>query len=355
MKISKAFVTGGTGFIGARLVKQLIESGTDVTCLVRKHRSQDKQAKTESLKKLGCQIVYGDLQDTTLSLPSVTKCDVLFHVAAAKNMANPKDLLRLNPSSTRNLLEAVLRSSAAPRIIGVSSLAACGPSVGGSPTLETDPASPVSFYGRSKLLCEQTLIAYADRLPISIVRPPIVIGQGDANALRMFKLIQKFNCHVIPGSTDRQYSIIHVDDLVEAMIHVASQGQTIADASAAAGIYFVSAEQLSYAELGQKIGLALERSHIRNLYIPRPIFWSIGAINSVLARATNRPRFLNLDKYREASAGEWTCSAAKLFEETNFRASVSLQTRLEQTVKWYQQHNWLSSDAPTTFHAEPTS
>ena len=186
-----------------------------------------------------------------------------------------------------------------------------------------------------------------------------MIGQGDANALRMFKLIQKFNCHVIPGLTDRQYSIIHVDDLANALIDVACQGKPIPTGQAvnpdATGIYFVSAEQLTYAELGQKIGLALERSRIRNLYIPRPIFWSIGATNSLLAWATNRPRFLNLDKYREASAGEWTCSAAKLFEETNFRASASLQTRLEQTVKWYQQHDWLSSDAPNAFHAEPTA
>ncbi|MDB2687001.1 NAD-dependent epimerase/dehydratase family protein [Mariniblastus sp.] len=349
MKIKKAFVTGGTGFIGTRLVKQLIDNGTEVVCLVR------KQSKTETLVQLGCQLIYGDLQDRTLSLSGVQHCDVLFHVAATKNAANPKDLLQTNPTATENLLEAVLRSSATPRIIGVSSLAACGPSVNGRPTIETDSPSPVSYYGRSKLLCEQTLIAYADRLPISIVRPPIVIGQGDANALRMFKLIQKFNCHLIPGSTDRQYSIIHVDDLVEAMIGVACQGQTIADAPAAAGIYFVSAEQLIYAELGQKIGLALDRSRIRNLYVPRPIFWSIGATNSLLAWATNRPRFLNLDKYREASAGEWTCSAAKLFEETDVKAPVPLQTRLEQTVQWYQQHGWLSSNAPNAFHTEPTA
>ena len=272
MKIRKAFVTGGTGFIGTRLVKQLINNGTEVICLVRKHSSQSKQSKTDALKKLGCQLVDGDLQDTALALPGIEQCDVLFHVAAAKNSANPRDLLHLNPNNTKNLVDAVLRASATPKIIGVSSLAACGPSNQNRPTLETDSPSPVSFYGRSKLLCEQALISYADRLPVSIVRPPIVLGQGDANALRMFKLIQKFNCHLIPGLTDRQYSIIHVDDLVEAMIHVACQGQPVTDVVAATGIYFASTEQITYAELGRKIGLALGRSRIRSLYILAPFF-----------------------------------------------------------------------------------
>ena len=349
MKISHAFVTGATGFIGTRLTKKLIESGTKVTCLVR------QQSNIQTLKNLGCEFVYGDLRNETLTLPGLERCDTLFHVAAMKNAANPKDMLAINPCATRNLFEAVLQSSATPRVVHVSSLAACGPSTKHRPTVETDRAAPVSYYGRSKLESEQIATTYADRLPISIVRPPIVMGQGDSNGLKMFKLIEQFNYHLIPGLKDRQYSAIHVDDLVNALICVAKQGKPISSAGesdpSATGIYFASTEQLSYADLGRNIGLAMGRSRTRCLYIARPILWSIGAVNSLLAWATKRPYLLNLDKYQEVVAGDWTCSSEKLFTETDFDSSVPFVDRLKQTIQWYQENGWLDRHIQPHAHA----
>ena len=349
LKISHAFVTGATGFIGTRLTKKLIESGTKVTCLVR------QQSNIQTLKNLGCEFVYGDLRNETLTLPGLERCDTLFHVAAMKNAANPKDMLAINPCATRNLFEAVLQSSATPRVVHVSSLAACGPSTKHRPTVETDRAAPVSYYGRSKLESEQIATTYADRLPISIVRPPIVMGQGDSNGLKMFKLIEQFNYHLIPGLKDRQYSAIHVDDLVNALICVAKQGKPISSAGesdpSATGIYFASTEQLSYADLGRNIGLAMGRSRTRCLYIARPILWSIGAVNSLLAWATKRPYLLNLDKYQEVVAGDWTCSSEKLFTETDFDSSVPFVNRLKQTIQWYQENGWLDRHIQPHAHA----
>ena len=349
LKISHAFVTGATGFIGTRLTKKLIESGTKVTCLVR------QQSNIQTLKNLGCEFVYGDLRNETLTLPGLERCDTLFHVAAMKNAANPKDMLAINLCATRNLFEAVLQSSATPRVVHVSSLAACGPSTKHRPTVETDRAAPVSYYGRSKLESEQIATTYADRLPISIVRPPIVMGQGDSNGLKMFKLIEQFNYHLIPGLKDRQYSAIHVDDLVNALICVAKQGKPISSAGesdpSATGIYFASTEQLSYADLGRNIGLAMGRSRTRCLYIARPILWSIGAVNSLLAWATKRPYLLNLDKYQEVVAGDWTCSSEKLFTETDFDSSVPFVDRLKQTIQWYQENGWLDRHIQPHAHA----
>ena len=349
LKISHAFVTGATGFIGTRLTKKLIESGTKVTCLVR------QQSNIQTLKNLGCEFVYGDLRNETLTLPGLERCDTLFHVAAMKNAANPKDMLAINPCATRNLFEAVLQSSATPRVVHVSSLAACGPSTKHRPTVETDRAAPVSYYGRSKLESEQIATTYADRLPISIVRPPIVMGQGDSNGLKMFKLIEQFNYHLIPGLKDRQYSAIHVDDLVNALICVAKQGKPISSAGesdpSATGIYFASTEQLSYADFGRNIGLAMGRSRTRCLYIARPILWSIGAVNSLLAWATKRPYLLNLDKYQEVVAGDWTCSSEKLFTETDFDSSVPFVDRLKQTIQWYQENGWLDRHIQPHAHA----
>ena len=347
LKISNAFITGATGFIGGRLAEKLVNNGTQVTCLVR------RQSKVEKLKKLGCRLVYGDLSDEALTLPGIKKCDTLFHAAAMKNAAIPKALIETNQTSARNLFEAILRLSAAPRVVHVSSLAACGPSIAGRPTIETDVPAPVSCYGKSKLESEKMAINYADRMPISIVRPPIVLGQGDLSGLEIFKPIYKFNLHLIPGFKNRQYSIIHVDDLVNALISVAQQAKPIPTTQAknATGIYFATSEQLSYADLGRKIGSVIERSRTRCLHVARPIIWGIGAVNSLWARATNQPRILNLDKYREVVAGDWTCSADKLFAETNFDLPVLFEDRLKQTLHWYQDHGWLDCHIQPPAHA----
>jgi len=349
LKITNAFVTGATGFIGTRLTEKLITTGTKVTCLVR------RQSNIQPLKNLGCKFVYGDLRDDSLTLPGLEQCDVLFNVAAMKNAANPRDMVTINPRATQNLLEAVLQSSHTPRVVHVSSLAACGPSKKRRPTVETDRSVPVSYYGRSKLESERIASTYATRLPISIVRPPIVLGQGDNNGLKMFKLIEQFNYHLIPGLRNRQYSLIHVDDLASALISVAKHGKSVSQSSgndsAATGIYFASTEQLSYADLGRKIGLAMGRSRTRCLYVARPIFWSVGAFNSMLAWATKQPRLLNLDKYREAVAGDWACSSKKLFAETDFSSPVSFADRLKQTILWYQENGWLDRHIQPHAHA----
>ena len=349
MRISNAFITGATGFIGGRLAERLVNNGTQVTCLVR------KQSKIEPLKKLGCRLVYGDLTDESLKLSGVEKCDTLFHVAAMKNAAVPKVIVKTNRNSTRNLFEAILRSSGMPRVVQVSSLAACGPSPADQPKVEADTPAPVSFYGKSKLEAEKTAITYADRIPVSIIRPPIVFGQGDSAGLEIFKPIYKFNLHLIPGFKNRQYSMIHVDDLVNALICVATQAEPIAttegDNSNGTGIYFTASEQFCCADLGQTIGEVLERSRTRCLYVPRPIVWGIAAFNSLLGRAINQPRFFNLDKYREVFAGNWTCSSDKLFAETNFDLPVPFEDRLKQTIHWYQENGWLDYHIQPPAHA----
>ena len=349
MKITNAFITGATGFIGGRLARKLINNGTKVTCLVR------KQSKIEPLKKLGCRLMYGDLEDETLTLSGVENCDTLFHAAALKNASNPKDIVKTNRNCTKNLFEAILRSSGTPRVVQISSLAACGPAAADRPMVETAAPAPVSFYGKSKLESEKTAISYADRIPVSIVRPPIVLGQGDSAGLEIFKPIYKLNVHLIPGFKNRQYSLIHVDDLVNALISVATQTQPITtnktDNPTATGIYFVAAEQLSYADLGHRIAEALGHSRTRCLYVARPIIWSIGAFNSLWARATGQARFLNLDKYKEVVAGHWTCSAEKIFAETNFNLPVPFEDRLKQTIQWYQENGWLDCHVQPPAHA----
>ena len=93
------------------------------------------------------------------------------------------------------------------------------------------------------------------------------------------------------------------------------------------------------------------QSHTRCLYIARPIIWSIGAVNSMLAWVTKRPYLLNLDKYQEVVVGDWTCCSEKLLAETDFDSPVPFADRLEQTIQWYQENGWLDRHIQPHAHA----
>jgi nucleoside-diphosphate-sugar epimerase len=207
---------------------------------------------------------------------------------------------------------------------------------------ESDPRNPVSFYGRSKADCELAAVEFSDRFPVSIVRPPIVLGGGDRHGLQMFDLIDRWGWHVVPGFADRLFSLIHVDDLANVLINVGDRGRRLSRESASQGIYFGSGDEtLTYADLGRLIGKALGRTQTRIIRIARPLMWAFAAINEIKGRLISQAQFLNMDKYREAFAGSWACSNEKLKEEIGGAPFPPLLLRLRQTVDWYRQRGWL--------------
>ncbi len=85
-----------------------------------------------------------------------------------------------------------------PTLVYVSSLAAIGPAPTTQALRESDPVAPVSEYGRSKLAGEDFLKQYAQQIPISIIRPPMVLGPGDRVSLDLFKTIARYHLHAMP-------------------------------------------------------------------------------------------------------------------------------------------------------------
>jgi nucleoside-diphosphate-sugar epimerase len=338
----KVLVTGATGFIGTRLVQQLVRRGDHVTCLVRRTSNASR------LKKLHCQLVYGDTVESPESIvKAVANVETVYHLAASTHVVHSHDLVRINATGTRNVLSACESRTSPPEIVIVSSLAAVGPSFGSQLHSEVDERNPVSFYGRSKAACELDAIHRAERLPISIVRPPIVLGGGDRNGLQLFRVIDQWGWHVIPGFLDRLYSVIHVDDLGHALMAVADQGKRLSNRSLsdAQGIYFASHhETFTYAGLGKLVGKALGRNRTRILRIAKPCMWVFAAINEVRGRINGSPEYVNLDKFHEAYAGSWACSSKKLHHETSFELPTTMFIRLQETADWYRNQGWLRDD-----------
>ncbi len=338
--MSQALVTGATGFVGSNLVEQLRSRGWDVNCLVRDSN------RAQHLGDLGAKLSPGELGDRKSLDQAMKDCDVVYHVAARVHALNESQFQRDNVTGTRNVVEACAACDNIPTLVYVSSLAAGGPSQPGQPKSEADEEHPVSSYGESKLAAERVLQTFAGKVPVSIVRPPIVFGQRDTSSLAIFKGVKNLHLHLVPGWRSFPVSVVHVTDLCDALIRVGEKGERLSprpdDCSVdASGKYHVAAERtLHYGELGHLAGKSLECAAIA-LHVPRFMMWIAGGWVELVGQVKGQPGILNLDKVREAVASGWECCDEKIRNELGYRPAATLEERFDETAQWYRQAGWL--------------
>jgi len=335
----QVLVTGASGFIGTHLVRALVDAGYEVTCLVR------PTSELSAIANFGVTFVEGDItRKDTLVDPS-RKVSTVFHLAGSTSSFSAETHTRVNEGGTRNIVEACAESDRPSKLILVSSSAAVGPSPPGRPMIETDSPAPLSIYGRSKLAGETVARRWAGRVPITIVRPAIVFGEYDKDVFRMFDLVAH-GWHLVPGMKTRYFSLIHASDLAQSLILAASKGENLPAPedefkSPGQGIYFIADDWApSYAELGLMIADSLGRK-AKVVNIPGPFVWGIAIVNEILARIRREPSIMNMDKAREGLSGSWVYSSEKANRQLGFKPDATVQERIHQTGKWYQEQGWL--------------
>ncbi len=352
----KALVTGGTGFLGRNFVQFLLENGWEVVCLVR------STSNYEHLKEPGVRIVFGDFFTETALAEAVAGVDYVFHLAAATAAISFDDMLKINCAATENLLKACVEQEKKPVFIYVSSLAAVGPSTPERPHTEADECAPVSWYGRSKLFSETVLRTYADRIPITIVRPPILFGPFDKEVRRWLTAIQRSGIFFIPFLRRFRFSMAHAEDVSSLLLLAAEKGERlpalpleeaekicrilktdsdrrlsvgIPPLKEGKGIYFVSQpETFTYVGLGKLFGKALGRKFTMIIPVSPPLMFIACFFMGCVSKFTGKPYVFSKDKLREINAGSWSCSADKAREQLGFQNLRSLTEQCERTVEW---------------------
>lgn len=336
----RCLVTGATGFIGLHLVRRLAVVGHEVVGLVR------KSSRRIDLEAISVPVAVADLESGEGVAEAVARCDVVFHLAGAVRGLTRDDFFRPNADGVRRVVEAASRCPTPPVVVVVSSLAAAGPARDDHAHEPGDVARPISYYGESKLAGEFAAREFADRVPITVVRPPIVFGEGDRASFEWFRSLAKFHLHAVPGRRTARFSIIAVDDLVDGLLAAAERGRRLLAGDDAAtrgsGLYYLAADTMpTYREIGALVATSLGIRHYVTLPVPSLALSLVGFAGECAARITKRPPLLGRDKVREALAGSWICSPATACAELGFKPSKTLAEQFAMAAAWYRGQGWL--------------
>jgi nucleoside-diphosphate-sugar epimerase len=255
-KTMNILVTGGTGFIGGRLVRCLRRrfASHSLYCLVGPDRSAVELEARSRLQEIGVDIVEGDLNQPLVSARSLPPLDLVFHLAGNIDTNASEHELRVNDVGTDNLLSWLAPSLQGARVIYASSIAVLDrdrPAEG--PLTETSPCVPRTAYGRTKLLGEKIIQRRAAALgyKYTILRLATVYGAG-AKADGLFdRLFTLTRTHSTLGRLNwpGRTSIIHVDDVAAIMSGLAQRpeaaGETYCIANPDAPTVGALAEQIA--------------------------------------------------------------------------------------------------------------
>jgi nucleoside-diphosphate-sugar epimerase len=228
--VATVFVTGGSGFIGQRLVRRLVDEGNVVFALARSKRSG------ELLEQLGAQPMPGDVTDLDSLTEAAARAELAFHLAAhVDEWGRRWQFEQANVRGTANVIEAC-RAAGVRRLVHASTEAVL---LAGEPLVNVDETAPLrpdskSLYCSTKAKAEQLVRdANGGGLETVAVRPRFVWGAGDTTVLP--GLVQAVNAKKFAWIDGGRHltSTTHVDNAVEGLMLGAERG-------APGGVYFVT-------------------------------------------------------------------------------------------------------------------
>ncbi len=295
-------ITGGTGFVGSRLIALALEAGHKVRALTRREQAERERVTW----------VEGDLSNTEALARLCEGADAVIHVAGVVNAPDRAGFALGNVEGTANMLAAA-KGAGVGRFVHVSSLAAREPDL--------------SAYGWSK--AEGDRLVEASGLDWAIVRPPAIYGPGDMEMLELFRLAKKGLALLPPGG---RVSLIEVGDLGRLLLALANSditGTFDADDGAEAG--------WSHKGFAQAIGVAVGK-RVAAFALPRPLLMA-GAHLDRLVRGKGAK--LTPDRVAYFCHQDWVIDASKRPPANLWKPQVETDAGLTATAAWYRQQGLL--------------
>ena len=327
----QVLVTGGTGFVGSKLVAALLERGDTVRVL---HRPSSSLRGLDGLPVEHC---LGDILDEATVSHAVAGCELVFHTAglAAYWRSSRSQVYRTNVGGTRVVMQACVRARV-PRVVHTSSVAAIGIRGDGHPADELtafDALSATFAYADSKHRSEiEVQRSVAQGLDAVIVNPGVVIGAGDQNLISGSVIVEFDRGHVRaipPGGM----CIADVDAVVQGHVAAAERGRP-------GERYILGGENLSHREIVAILGEVLGRRP-PTLTLPGWILGPAACVVDAFNWLNPRPPIVSGDQIRLGAIG-FFFDSSKAIRELDY-GLMSCRGAIEKAYRWYANHGYLQA------------
>ena len=325
-----ALVTGGTGFVGANLVRELLAEGATVRVLAR--HGGDRRA----LAGLAVEICEGDLLDREAVGCAVKGVDTLFHAAADYRLwaRDPAPLYRTNVDGTRAILVAA-GEAGVRRVVYTSTVGALGIPRDGTPGTEDTPvtlADMVGPYKASKFLAERVALELAAAgLPVVVVNPSAPVGPWDVKPTPTGQMVVDFLRGRIFATLDTGLNLVHVRDVARGHLLAARRGR-VGDK------YILGHANLSLAAIGALLA-EIRGGRPPWLRVPYALAWCGAACMEGVARLTGAAPSVSLTQVRMARKHMYF-SPAKAVRELGL-PQTDVRLALQDAAEWFCAHGYV--------------
>jgi dihydroflavonol-4-reductase len=222
--MKKALVTGAAGFIGANVVRELLEEGVEVRALIKPGEN------TQNLEGLDMERVEGDVLDPASLARAIQGCDTLFHLAAIYKLwvPDPRLMYEVNIRGGNYML-LTARDAGVNKIVYTSSIAAVGIEPGEKPAHEETLFSWFKYkvdYVLTKYVSEMNALDMARfGLPVVAVNPALPLGPYDITPTPTGRIIVDVVNRDFPGYIDTGVCVVDVRDVARGHVLAAKKGK----------------------------------------------------------------------------------------------------------------------------------
>ncbi len=324
----KVLVTGASGFLGSHVAEQLVAEGHAVRALVR------KSSKVEHLRSLaGVELAYGAVEDEASVRAAALGVDGVIHVAGVVKAKNEAEFQRVNVDGTRHAVEAA-KAAGVKRFVLVSSLTVAGPSYDGEP-VKKESRNPLTAYGRSKLASEDVALAEKGALHLVVLRPSMIYGPRDNEALAFFQSVARRFLPFI-GDGSNKLSVTYATDCAALCVRALT-----ADVPSGS-VYFVDdGDRRPWRDMLGDVEAALGRRAWVRFSVPLPVLGLAAAASEFVGKAQDKAVMLTRDKVNELAAPHWVCDSADAQRDLGWTPKVRWAEGARLTADWYRKHGWL--------------